>query len=87
MHGLDPVELVEAVAVAPGREAGHGAAVGPARVRAADGGGEELEGAPGGALVGREQRRERRAHDGEGLSRPVGERGIYFPGNLLGETT
>ena len=67
MHGFDAVELVEPVVVAPGGEAGHGAAVGPARVRIADRGGEELKGAAGGALVRREQGRQRDARDGDGV--------------------
>src|SRR5439155_4207217 len=40
---------------------------GPARVRIADRGGEELKGAAGGALVRREQGRQRHARDGDGV--------------------
>jgi hypothetical protein len=45
-------EVLEPPPLAPGQETADGAGIGLAGVRVADGGGEELDEAPGGALAG-----------------------------------
>ena len=59
VHRLDVLQVAEAVLFPPGGEGLHGAGIGPARVRVADVGGEELDEALRGLGVGREEPRQR----------------------------
>ena len=56
VDGPDVGQLRQAVVLAPGQEAGDGAIVGFPGMGVADGGGEEIDEAPGGALPGPEHR-------------------------------
>ena len=57
VNRLDLAQMVDAMRVAPGGEAGRGLRVGLAGVRVPDMGGEELDDAAGGARIGRKERR------------------------------